>query len=107
MRYTIKIGITDKDLTAIKRALSADNSAECKDVLRIIEAQANVQEKDFLTAIKNRIDDHKARLKRPMKRLNGKNLLSEKINVDGGGYWEGQYDAFELIEEDIDRLNFL
>ena len=33
--------------------------------------------------------------------------LRQKINVDGEGYWEGQYDAFELIEEYIDRLNFL
>lgn len=36
-------------------------------------------------------------LEKPRKRLNGNNLLSEKINVDGEGYFEGQRAGFNLV----------
>lgn len=43
------------------------------------------------------INTWKKGLEKPRKRLNGKNLLSEKINVDGEGYFEGQRDGFNLV----------
>lgn len=36
-------------------------------------------------------------LEKPRKRLNGKNLYTEKINVDGEGYFEGERDGFNLV----------
>lgn len=49
------------------------------------------------------INTWKKGLEKPRKRLNGNNLLSEKISVDGGGYWDGQLDGFKLVLGFIDN----